>query len=220
MFWSIQTFSVTSKFTARYHIFCARIDLLFTIFICSCYRPWATNTLLHHFGFVMCLNSRLNCTKFSCHWCKIRDVLCQLMQISKRQRDPWLNLKVFTTWVLFWVYFSSWRFSPLEYFWGGVYFSSWRFWPRSTFLLITRSPQEAAILVGSLQVKSRKFGLWCIVHLWHTCKPWSWCHTLIMTSHPDHDITPWSWHHIRLPDTKWQHSWLQGSRRDQKIKRS
>ena len=72
MFRSIQTFSVNGKFTERYHIFCARIDLLFTIFVCSRYRPWATIWLLHHFGFVMCVNSRLYCTHFSCHWRKIR----------------------------------------------------------------------------------------------------------------------------------------------------
>ena len=60
VFQSIQTFSVNGKFTERYHIFCARIDLLLTIFICSCYRP-----LLHHFVFVMCLNSRLYCPYFS-----------------------------------------------------------------------------------------------------------------------------------------------------------
>ena len=37
MFRSIQTFSVNGKFTERYHIF-ARIDLLFAIFVCLCYR--------------------------------------------------------------------------------------------------------------------------------------------------------------------------------------
>ena len=38
MFQSIQTFSVNGKFTERYHIFCACIDLLFTIFGCAHYR--------------------------------------------------------------------------------------------------------------------------------------------------------------------------------------
>ena len=88
MFRSIQTFSVNGKFTESYHIFCARIDL-FTIFVCSRYRPWATIMLLHNFGFVMCVNSRLYCTHFSCHWRKIRNDLRRLTQISKRQRDPW-----------------------------------------------------------------------------------------------------------------------------------
>ena len=88
MFRSIQTFSVTIKFSERYHIFCAQIDLLFTIFVCSCYRLWATIRLLHHFGFVMCVNSRLYCTHFSCHWRKIRNVSHRLTQISKRQCDP------------------------------------------------------------------------------------------------------------------------------------
>ena len=87
---SIQTFSVNGKFTELYHIFCARIELLFTIFICSRYRPWATIRLLHHFGFVMCVNSRLYCTHFSCRWHKIH-VSCWLTQISKRQCDPWLT---------------------------------------------------------------------------------------------------------------------------------
>ena len=94
MFRSIQTFSVTGKFTERYHIFCAQIDLLFTIFVCSHYRPWATIRLVHHFGcFVMCINSRLNCTHFSCHWRKLRNVSRRLMQISKRQRDPCYKFK-------------------------------------------------------------------------------------------------------------------------------
>jgi len=88
MFRSIQTFYVHGKFTECYHILCARIDLLFTIFICSRYRPWATIRLLHHFGFVMCVNSRLYCTHFSYHWRKIHNVLRRLTQISKRHRNP------------------------------------------------------------------------------------------------------------------------------------
>ena len=67
--------------------FCTQV-LLFNIFVCSRYRPWATIRLLHHFGFVMCVNSRLYCTHFSCHWRKIRNVSCQLTQISERQHDP------------------------------------------------------------------------------------------------------------------------------------
>ena len=92
MFWSIQTFSVNYKFTLRYRIFCARINL-FTIFVCSRYIPWATIRLLHHFGFVMCVNSRLYSTHFSCYWRKIRNVSRRLTQISKRQRDPWMKTK-------------------------------------------------------------------------------------------------------------------------------
>ena len=89
MFRSIQTFSVNSKFTECYHIFCARIDL-FTIFIRSRYRLWATIRLLHHFGFVMCIKTRLYCMHFSCHWRKIHNVSWQLTQISKRQCNPLL----------------------------------------------------------------------------------------------------------------------------------
>ena len=59
MFQSIQTFSVNGKFTEHDHFLCAQIDLLLTIFVCLCYRLWATIRLLHHFGFVMCVNSRL-----------------------------------------------------------------------------------------------------------------------------------------------------------------
>ena len=88
MLWSVQTFSVNCKFTERYHTFCACIDLLLTIFICSRYRPWATIRLLHHFGFVMCVNSRLYCPHFSCYWRKIHNVLRQLMQISKKAARP------------------------------------------------------------------------------------------------------------------------------------
>ena len=87
MFWSIQTFSVNGKFTEHYHIFCAcflwTLPHLFTIFNCSHYR------LLLHFGFIMCVNSRLYCTHFSCHWRKICNVSRWLTQISKRQHDPW-----------------------------------------------------------------------------------------------------------------------------------
>ena len=90
---SIQTFSVNGNFTERYHISCARIDL-FTIFVCSRYRPWDKISLLHHFGFVMCINSRLYCTHFSCHWRKIRNVSCRLMQISKMKRDPCMYMRV------------------------------------------------------------------------------------------------------------------------------
>ena len=82
-------FSVHGKFTERYHTFCAWTDLLLTIFVCSSYRLWATDRLPHHFGFVMCVNSRLNCTHFLCHWHKIRIVLHQLAQISKRLCNSW-----------------------------------------------------------------------------------------------------------------------------------
>ena len=92
MFRSIQTFSVNGKFTEHYHIFCAWIDI-FTIFVCSHYRPWATVRLLHHFGFVMCINSRLYWTHFMCQWRKIGNVLRQLTQISERQHDSWFLLK-------------------------------------------------------------------------------------------------------------------------------
>ena len=95
IFWSVQTFSVNGKFSECYHIFCAWIHL-FTIFVCSRYRPWATIHLLHHFGFVMCVNSRLYCMHFLCHWCKICNVSHQLTQISKRQHDPSI-LCIFTT---------------------------------------------------------------------------------------------------------------------------
>ena len=86
MFQSMQTFSVNGRFTERYHIFCAQIDL-FTIFVCSHYRPWATIRLLHHFGFVICVNSRLYCMHFVCHWGKLRNVSHRLMQIFGRQRS-------------------------------------------------------------------------------------------------------------------------------------
>ena len=46
---------VSSKFTKRLHFFCAQIGFLFTIFLCSLYRSWATFRLLHHFGFVCVL---------------------------------------------------------------------------------------------------------------------------------------------------------------------
>ena len=103
MFQSIQTFSVNGKFTERYHIFCAWIDL-FTIFICSGYRLWATIRLLHHFGFAMCINSRFHCMHFSCHWPKKRNVSHRLTQISKRQRDPWwICISWFEQYFLVWL---------------------------------------------------------------------------------------------------------------------
>ena len=88
MFQSVETFSVNGKFTEHYHIFCARIDLLFTISVCSRYGPGATIRLLHDLDFVMCINSRLYCTHFSCHRHKICNVSRRLMQISKKQHDP------------------------------------------------------------------------------------------------------------------------------------
>ena len=93
MFWSIQTFSVNGNFTECYDIFC----FCFIIFVCWCYRyrPWAAIRLLHHFGFVTCVNSRLYCTHFSCHWRKIRNVSGRLTQISERQRDPCFNFSYY-----------------------------------------------------------------------------------------------------------------------------
>ena len=46
---------VNGKFTKRFHFLCARIDLLFIIFICWLYSTWATIRLLHHFGFLCVL---------------------------------------------------------------------------------------------------------------------------------------------------------------------
>ena len=37
----------------------------------------------------VCTNSRLCCTHFSYHWYRIRNVSRQVMQITKRQRNPW-----------------------------------------------------------------------------------------------------------------------------------
>ena len=90
MFWFIQTFSVNGKFTERYHIFCAWIDLLFTIFVCSRYRLWATIRLLHHFGFVTCVNSRLYCTHFPAI-----DAKCVMFRVSWRK-----SLKGSATWFM------------------------------------------------------------------------------------------------------------------------
>ena len=83
MFWPIHFLWMTNLLNVTM-FFCARIDLLLPIFVCSRYRP-----LLHHFGFVMCVNSRLYCMHFLYHWRKIRNVSHRLMQISKRQRKPW-----------------------------------------------------------------------------------------------------------------------------------
>ena len=86
---SIQTFYVNGKFTERYHIFCAWIDLLW-LFSSAHIIDRELQSGYYHFGFVMCVNSRLYCTHFSWRWRKIRNVSRQLMQISKRQRDPCL----------------------------------------------------------------------------------------------------------------------------------
>ena len=124
MFRSIQTCSVNGKFTERYHIFCARIDL-FTIFVCSRYRPWLSyNQVTYHFGFIMCVSSRLYCRHFSCHWRKIRNVSRRLSQISKRQRDPWFLLPIlFFKWCNF-------PFSPKIglYVWMGLVLNSMALW--------------------------------------------------------------------------------------------
>ena len=55
MFRSMQTFcerQISYTFTL---CVCSRIGLLFIIFICSFYSPWATIGLLHHFGIVCAL---------------------------------------------------------------------------------------------------------------------------------------------------------------------
>ena len=70
------------------HFLCTDVVLL-TISICSRYRLCATIRLLHHFGFVMCVISRLYFIHFLCHWRKIRNILCRLTQISKTQHNPW-----------------------------------------------------------------------------------------------------------------------------------
>ena len=41
----------------------------------------------------MCINFRLCCTHFSCHRCKIRNVLYQLTQIYRRQRDHCMHMR-------------------------------------------------------------------------------------------------------------------------------
>ena len=82
--------SVNSKFTKHFHLFGAQRDL-FIIFFCSLYRQWATIRFLHHFGFMCMLILDYAVHIFFCHWRKIRNVLYRLMQISKRQRDPWIN---------------------------------------------------------------------------------------------------------------------------------
>ena len=46
---------MNGKFPKRFQCVCARIDLLFIIFVCSLYSPWATIRLLHHFVFVRAL---------------------------------------------------------------------------------------------------------------------------------------------------------------------
>ena len=81
------------KLFVNINFLCAWIDL-FIIFICSLYSPWATIRLLHHqFWLFMYINFRLCCTHFSCHRRKICNVSGQLVQISRRQRDPWMSKK-------------------------------------------------------------------------------------------------------------------------------
>ena len=66
-------------------LFCARIDLLFIIFICSLYSLWATIRLLHHFGFVCVLILGYHVNIFRAIDTKY--VSCRLAQFSKRQRS-------------------------------------------------------------------------------------------------------------------------------------
>ena len=82
MFWSIQTFCEQQIYWML-PLFCAGIDFVFTIFVCSLYRSWAPL-----FWLCSCTNSRLCCMHFLYHWRKIRNVLHQLTQISERQCDP------------------------------------------------------------------------------------------------------------------------------------
>ena len=93
-----QTFFVWTAYLLNVSTLCvcvcmfARIDFLFTVFVCSLYRLLATFKLLHYFGFG---RSRLCWTHFLYHWRKIRSILCQLTQISKRQRNPWLEIYIY-----------------------------------------------------------------------------------------------------------------------------
>ena len=75
--------------------FCARIDLLFYYFSSAGIIDRQLQSGYYHFGFVMCVNSRLYCTHFSCHWRKIRNVSGRLTQISERQRDPCFNFSYY-----------------------------------------------------------------------------------------------------------------------------
>ena len=86
MFWCSQTFYVNGKFTELYHIFCARIDFL--LFLSAHIIDRELQSGYYHFGFVICVNSRLYCMHFSCHWRKICNVSRRWTQISKRQHDP------------------------------------------------------------------------------------------------------------------------------------
>ena len=63
MFRSVQTFYVNGKFTEHYHIFGARIDLFSSAHIIDRELQSGYN----HFGFVICVNSRLYCMHFLCH---------------------------------------------------------------------------------------------------------------------------------------------------------
>ena len=87
MFRAMQTFCEHQFFVCMNRPF-------YYFFICSLYSPWATIRLLHHqFWLFMYINFRLCCTHFSCHWRKICNVSGQLVQISRRQRDPWMSKK-------------------------------------------------------------------------------------------------------------------------------
>ena len=69
MFQSIQTLCKQQIYW-MFPVFRAWIDFLFTIFVCTLYRLWASYT------------------NFAYHWCKICNVLRHLTQISERQCDP------------------------------------------------------------------------------------------------------------------------------------
>ena len=83
---------MNGNFTERFHS-------LLTSFICSLLNcEYSCSQVTPSFFSCLFTNSRLCCTHLSYHWCKICNVLHQLMQITKRQCDP-----CFCLWICFWI---------------------------------------------------------------------------------------------------------------------
>ena len=84
---------------ARTHI------LSFNLFCLLTFKLWVPQQSSYSIIF-SCLftNSRLCCTYFSYHWRKIRNVSCQLMQITKGQHDPWGLNSIVSVWKFGWTY--------------------------------------------------------------------------------------------------------------------
>ena len=94
MFLFIQTFCEQQIYW-KFPLCCAWLDL-FLIFIWSLLAcEYSYNPVTPSFWLCLCADSRLCCTHFSYHWCKVCNISCQLSQKSLKQHYPWNTIVIF-----------------------------------------------------------------------------------------------------------------------------